>query len=430
MPMPYAERAQSPLYVYPVTPPLALPLPSAPAPLHLSPVIPPYRSHDGRLWFPPAPPAYVGCPSYKQLPPHRLASANPTSVIGHGTLAARISYHLRATSRARSVSPPPPPPTRVEVEALAPKPMLSPKFVSETLDVDPFAPSFGRVGTRTRNLSVVKLEEMAARAAAEMEAKAAADKTLPAPAAPPVPSGKPLGHSELRRPSATDVFGNEQVSAEPEMVPRAYRLSALSLLRPPQRHDQPVFAGRGRMTEDSALDALERRLVEQVGTRKYPPVPTAMADPAPVSAPVPELESADEVLGGAGMNESAISSLALGAEEDFGGRNASAANVLAGLEQEGDGEDVEGDDGDGRTQRLRSSSSERGTHKARSRKSAKSDPKDREKKTKKKREVRDEEAAKLKRAAKGRVAEWLERLAPPEPERELVVSDAEVKQDT
>ncbi|KAH9164679.1 hypothetical protein EDB89DRAFT_2015695 [Lactarius sanguifluus] len=264
---------------------------------------------------------------------------------------------------------------------------------------------------------------MAARAAAEMETKAAADKALPAP---PVPSGKPLGHSELRRPSAKDVFGKEQVDAEPETVPRMPSLSALSLLRPPQRHDQPVFAARGPKTEDSGLDALERRLVEQVGTRKYPPAPTTMADPppAPVPAPVPvpgrgkskaapaeELESADEVLGGgAGVNESAISSLALGAE-DFGGRNASAANVLAGLEQEGDGEDVEGDDADRRTQRLRSSSSERGTHKARSRKSAKSDAKDREKKTKKKRE-------------------WLEKLAPPEPERQLVVSDAEVKQDT
>ncbi|KAH9063558.1 hypothetical protein EDB87DRAFT_1575346 [Lactarius vividus] len=488
MPMPYAERVPSPLYVYPMTPPLALPLPSAPAPLHAPLVIPPYRSHNGQLWFPPAPPTYVGGPSYGQPPPHRPASANPTTVlsavppsglpisgtpdhvlssishhqqqqyppqqsIGHGTLAARISHHLRATSRARSVSPPLapspsplPPPTQVEVEVLAPRPMPSPKLVSETLDVDPFAQSFGRVGTRTRSLSVVKLEEMAARAAAETEAKAAADKTLPAP---PVPSGKPLGHSDLRRPSAKDVFGNKQASAEPEAVPRTPSLSALSLLRPPQRHDQPVFAERGRKTEDSGLDALERRLVEQVGTRKYPPAPTTLADPppAPVPAPVPvpgkgkgkaapeQIESADEVLGGgAGVNESAISSLALGAEEDFGGRNASA-NVLAGLEQEGDGEDVEGDDADGRTQRLSkgagaSSSSERGTHKARSRMSAKSDAKDREKKTKKKREVRDEEAARLKRAAKGRVAEWLEKLAPPEPEREPVVSGAEVKQDT
>ena len=337
---------------------------------------------------------------------------------------------------------------------LAPKPMPSPKLVS----VDPFAQSFGRVGTRTRCLSVVKLEEMAARAAAESEARAASDKTLPAP---PVPSGKPL--EQPRRPVAQDIFGKlEPVSANAEL-PRTPSLSALSLLRPPQqRHDHPpVFPSsveqeRGR--QDSGLDALERRLVEQVGTRRFPPppspVPTAvvMADPPPAPVPVPSkgkgkgkaapptaeelLESADEVLGAA-VNESAISSLALGAE-DFGGRNIDNANananvdVLAGLESgelEG-GEDVEGDDvdvdADGRTQRLSkgagaSSGSERGTHKARSRKSAKSDSKDREKdrekKAKKKREVRDEEAARLKRAAKGRVAEWLEKLAPPEQER-------------
>lgn len=85
--------------------------------------------------------------------------------------------------------------------------MPSPKLVSETLDVDPFVQSFGRVGARTRSLSVVKLEEMAPRAAAETVAKAAADKTL---SAPPVPSGKPPRHSELRHPSAKDVFGKSK----------------------------------------------------------------------------------------------------------------------------------------------------------------------------------------------------------------------------
>jgi hypothetical protein len=483
MPVPYAERAQSPLYAYPA-------LLSAPSPLNGHLVIPPYTSHDGQLWFSPPPPAYIGDPSYYQPPPLRPASANPSTMlapnstsglpvsgtpdhvlgsfphhhqqqyppqpeqtIGHGTLAARISHHLRATSRARSVSPspapsqlPPPPPTLLEVEVLAPKPMPSPKLVS----IDPSAQSSGRVGTRTRCLSVVKLEEMAARAAAETEAKAAADKTLPAP---PVPSGKPLGHGGLRRPGAQDIFG--KLEPEPEMAPRTPSLSALSLLRPPQRHDQPPYVEqeRGRQIGDSGLDALERRLVEQVGTRRHPPppappntdVPVVMADPppAPVPAPVPvpikgkgkaapTAEELGSVDAGAAVNESAISSLALGAEEDFGGRNANAnvnvnvnVNVLAGLELEGDGEDVEGDDvdadADGRTQRLSkgagaSSGSERGTHKARSRKSAKSDSKDdKEKKAKKKREVRDEEAAKLKRAAKGRVAEWLERLAPAEP---------------
>ncbi|KAI9429257.1 hypothetical protein H4582DRAFT_2105074 [Lactarius indigo] len=436
-------RWESPLYTYPMTPPLASPspLPSAPVPLHGPLVIPPYRSHDGRLWFPPAPPAYIGGPFYDQPPPHRPASAHPSTVMARippsglpisGTpdhMLSSISHHQQQQQQQqhRSVSPPPAPsespplpPTQVEVEVLAPKPMPSPKLVSETLDVDPFAQSFGRVGTRTRSLSLVKLEEMAARAAAEMEAKAAGDKTLPAL---PVPSGKSLGLSELRRPSAQEVFGKlEPLEQEPEI-------------------------GAERETEGSGLDALERRLVEQVGTRKYPPVPVVMADPPPARArvrvPVPgkgkgkatataaaaeELENADEVLGGGGgVNESAISSLALSAEEDFGGRNANAgAIVLVGLDQqEGDGEDVEGDDADARTQRLSkgagaSSGSKRGTHKARSRKSVKSDWKDKEKKTKMKREVRDEEAA------KGRVAEWLEKLAPPEPERGLVVADAEV----
>jgi len=230
----------------------------------------------------------------------------------------------------------------------------------------------------------------------------------------------------------------------------------LSLLRPPQRHDQPVFPSyaeqeRGQeKKEESGLDALERRLAEQVGTLRPaapfspPDVRTVMADPppAPVPAPVPvpgkgkgkgkaapaveELESADEALGsGAAVNESAISSLALGAEEDFGGRNANInVNVVAALDQEGDVEDVEGEDvdvdADGRTQRWSkgagaSSGSERDTHKARSRKSAKSDPKDKEKdkekKAKKKREGRDE-TARLKSAAKGRVTEWLEKLGP------------------
>ncbi|KAF8266493.1 hypothetical protein EI94DRAFT_184194 [Lactarius quietus] len=315
MPMLYPEPMQSPLYAYPMTPPLPLAL----APANGQLIIPPYAPHNGQLWFPPPPPAYVGDPLYYQPQPLRPASANPSSVpapipsglplsgtpdhvlssfshlehqqqqhhppqpeqtIGHGALAARISHHLRVTSRARSVSPPPapshhlppPPPTQVEVELLSPKPMPSPKLISETtLSADPFAQSFGRTGTRTRSLSVVKLEEMAARATAETEANLAADKTLPAP---PVPSGKPLGPSEHRRLGAQDIFanGNGHVE-EPEMVPRTPSLSALSLLRPPQRHSQLVLSSHLNQ-EDSGLDALERRLVEQVGTRRPPPLST------------------------------------------------------------------------------------------------------------------------------------------------------------
>jgi len=306
-------------------------------------------------------------------------------------------------------------------------------------------------------LSVVKLEEMVARAAAETEAMAraekegrelAVDKTLPVP---PVPSGKPSssGLNLNRRAVAQEIFrqlGPEQEREEgagADMVPRTPSLSALSLLRPPPRRDGHTFLSSG--DQGSGLDALERRLIEQVGTRKPPALPppdvrsvlesmsSPEPPPPPVPVPVPGKSMAQEQQDGVGMgatfNESAISSLALAAEEDFGGRNAQANLGL--LDAEGEAEDeAEGEDADGRTQHPgkgagASSSSERGTYKARSRKSAMSDSKEkdkgrgREKKGKKKndkREAKDGEAARLKHAAKGRVAEWLGKLEACEPE--------------
>lgn len=503
MPNPYGGRAQSPFYVYPAPPP-ALPfLPQQVlAPSNTQLVIPPYRTYDGQLWFPSPPPAYVGGPYYDQYPPPRSASANigaaqasvspsglpisgtpdqihshlayqqqgryppqPEQTIGHGARAARISHHLRATSRARSASPPAQitPPTPVAVDVVSPKPMPSPKIVTETQGAtdadDPFARSFGRTGTRVRSLSVVKLEEMVARAAAETEAMAGAekerrelavDKTLPVP---PVPSGKPSS-SRLnlnRRAVAQELFrqlGPEQEREEEagaDIVPRTPSLSALSLLRPPPRRDSYALSSGD---EQSGLDALERRLVEQVGTRKHPALPPPDVrsvlepmslpglppPPVPVPVPVPGKSMTQEQQDGVGMgatfNESAISSLALAAEDDFGGRNAQANPALLDVggeaEDEADGEDA---DADGRTQHQgkgtgASSSSERGTYKARSRKSAKSDSKEKdkdrgkEKKAKKKggkRGAKDGDAARLKRAAKGRVAEWLGKLEVGEP---------------
>lgn len=364
--------------------------------------------------------------------------------------------------------------------------MPSPKVVTETHDAtdndDPFARSFGRVGTRMRSLSVVKLEEMAALAAADAEAEAwaqtegrgaAVDKTLPVP---PVPSGKPSGYGANRRVFAQDIFqqmglqeetmGGPVTEAGAEMIPHTPSLSALSLLRPPPRRDELAFPSYGEQgNEESGLDALERRLAEQVGTRKPPPLPppnlrtvldlgsnSPLPPPPPVPAPVPvpgkksmAQERADDVNAGAAVNESAISSLALGAEEDFGGRNVNANTnpnlnpALPDVQIEGE-EEAEGEDpdADGRTQRHgkgASSSSDRGTYKARSRKSAKSDSKEKDKdkdkervrskskegkaKRKKKKDGRrdelDDEAARLRSATKGRVAEWLGKLEACEP---------------
>ena len=343
---------------------------------------------------------------------------------------------------------------------------------------------------------------MAARAAAEAEAKArpaekegrdaGVDKTLPPP---PVPSGNLSDHGGVsRRVMAQEIFHRrgepeQQVRGEGEAVngaetaPRTPSLSALSLLRPPPRRSSVPYGYGERGIEESGLDALERRLAEQVGTRKQQPasppsdvrapdllfagpmstsISSRVPPPRPVPAPVfvpgkstsmiqepaDDLDDLDDVVGaGAAVNESAISSLALGAEEDFGGRNkaakvndrtsASSLPVVHGeadaTEEDAEGEDADADvdvdaDADGRTQRQgkggagASSSSERGTYKARSRKSAKSDSREKEerkvvnkKKNKRdnKREAKDDEAARLRRAAKGRVAEWLGKLEVP-----------------
>ena len=51
-----------------------------------------------------------------------------------------------------------------------------------------------------------------------------------------------------------------------EMIPHTSSLSALSLLRPPRRHDGPAFSSyREQGDKESGLDALERLLVDQVG---------------------------------------------------------------------------------------------------------------------------------------------------------------------
>ena len=174
---------------------------------------------------------------------------------------------------------------------------------------------------------------MAARAEAEAN-NAAQDKTLPAP---PVPSRRLLGAQEIFK------------DAPDTDVPRTPSLSALSLLRPPQRHDQRPLP---KQDQEDGLDALERHLVEQVGTHRLVPPPTAAADPPPAPVPLPIAVSRAEVPhGGAEMNESAISSLALGAEESFGGQNGNgnaAAAAMEDLDAELEVEDLL----DARTQRL------------------------------------------------------------------------------
>ncbi|KAI0256156.1 hypothetical protein BJV78DRAFT_1278697 [Lactifluus subvellereus] len=187
-------------------------------------------------------------------------------------------------------------------------------------------------------------------------------------------------------------------------VPRTPSLSALSLLRPPPCREQPVFPSYGVLQGDtgSSLDALERYLVEQVGTHRHPPLPPEMGailppvsapapPPPPVSVPLPVLrksvtQEADEVGAGTAVNESAISSL--GEDADADGR----------MQRQGKGASTSSGKGDSEKDKER-----------------------RKRKDKDEREVWDDEAACLRHAAKGHVAVRLGNLEIPEPVPEPVL---------
>ncbi|KAI0248491.1 hypothetical protein BJV78DRAFT_1156471 [Lactifluus subvellereus] len=366
----------------------------------------------------------------------------PEQATGHGTRAAHL---------------------------LAPKPMPSPKIITETQSIvdddDPFRRSFGKEGTRTRSLSVVKLEVIAARVVAEMQAEAraekdegtVADKTLPVPL---VPSGKQSGYGRNRRLVAQEIFQQqghveeEERREETEADSRSRFCAHRHAVNNPYSHHMGCKEKR-----KAAWMLLSGTWRSKLGCATIPPY---LQKWAPFSHPYLQPHSrrhtpaapSDDILRARALhnfwitcfarflsseptsrshpvNESAISSRALGAEEDFGGRKANLNTTPPSVEGEGKEEaEAEDADADGRTQRQgkgagASSGSERRTHKARSRKSAKLDSKEKDgekdKEWKGKRwkdKYGDDGAARrLRRAAKGRVAEWL--MPEPEPEPEV-----------
>lgn len=240
---------------------------------------------------------------------------------GKGERATRISHHLRATSRHRSVSPPanrsmdaesstvpmalnassPPapiaaldvgaaslsPPLHTRSRRLSlddshpgsaspihsPRPMLSPKasFAREPPAVH---------GSLAKSERVAALEELAgaadalhgdmsadlpASALADAAAALAKDKTLPGP---PVPSGKPPS-SQPSRPRADTLFVSASQDEDSAITPPTPALVAFS----PGRHgyaraSPAMLDALTPVGGESGLDALERKLLAQVGTRK------------------------------------------------------------------------------------------------------------------------------------------------------------------
>ncbi|KAA1467199.1 hypothetical protein DENSPDRAFT_926422 [Dentipellis sp. KUC8613] len=430
-------------------------------------------------------------------------------------LPTSLSAQAPPTSLTRSLSPLHSP----EVEVHSPRPLPSPTRVPTT---DPFAaaayahtlahslPKSGRVEALERMAAAVDGDlshDLPKRGGAVEKDK---DKTLPKP---PVPSGKVrlLGPGiGPQRPRADQVFALADAGAgveadadadvdleadanvdleamgvdmgmgmqddePPQACPKTPTLSALSMLKPsshPNPHPHALSlsppappsallnpGAQADADAESGLDALERRLLAEVGTRKLDAA-HARATVLPIAIP-----SAQADVGGE-LNDSAISSLTLGAEEGVGGGAGPAGDAAGigagagagskfererarewervgvagadadegecaeeGIEHEHEHEHEHENDriSDERTQkqgRSHSGESDRGTRKGKGARSTASSGKGShgKKKRKKRKEERDEDAARLRSAAKGRVAEWLGRLEVPAADEEPVAA--------
>lgn len=256
----------------------------------------------------------------------------PEGEVGKGERASRISAHLRQSSRHRSVSPqshrfpvqlPPAPPAPISVtaqriaspisspqnqtylstspansvrpngEVLSPRPMLSPK---NSFSVDPVT-NIGSLGKseRVEELERMAVDELARKHVHNVEP--VINKTLPSP---PVPTGKDrvLSAMAATRPRAEEVFDLPQDEGTPKLPPQPTLTPVTSA-----KYSRPDYRGR-----ESGLEALERKLLEQVGTKKPEREEGKKADVRavlPIAIPPLKRNESDQT------NDSAISSLAL-----------------------------------------------------------------------------------------------------------------------
>ncbi|KAI0648693.1 hypothetical protein C8Q79DRAFT_1040192 [Trametes meyenii] len=457
-PIPYNAYTPAPYYGHTAPQPSIVPFAPPPRPSSAEPT-PSQPLYN----LPPGLPPVVAPPPLFPMP----TGATQSSVReeGKGERASRISHHLRMSSRHRSVSPPahryqvqdaipmpvpvtlaaiPPastapydaaqqsgtlspsssPDTRRGGTALslsplltgaavvAPRPMLSPKrsFTSDPFDAV----------TQVENL-----ERLAAQDDPNPTAEQSTgdiDKTLPKP---PVPTDKENFAASCGRADTLFTPSSLGVDAE-ETLPT----SMLAALTPPaiQRGLRPGHDAPG-------LDALEAKLLAEVGTRKperarAPDVRSVMPLPPPIAIPRPA--DVDK------PNDSAISSLTLpGLDVDVDEKTLrkGGASVRGGSERGGD-TGVGGGEEYGATSTTRARDSKETTRARESRETARGRERgsketkksgsgggrrDRGEKHGSKRSAdpdageKDKEIHHLKKAAQGRIAAWLGSIDPDAP---------------
>ncbi|KAG5652607.1 hypothetical protein H0H81_004389 [Sphagnurus paluster] len=525
---PYPHRAQPispPLpvaYVDPVQHQVWLPLPQIHTPQPHQYFSPPIESVEPQYYFPPPPNVYI--PSHLSPRPtsagpgerdqHSYAGLGlvpepvqhtqhlppgPEPEEGKGERAARVTRHLRLSSRHRSVSPrshrfplpmPPvtqypiaQPPTQAHIRNLppapvpvppvlasenglngvvhSPRPFLSPKqsfhnSLPKSERVEQLERMAEEVERTTLNLSedlpkVVEntslptecsgpdLPRVADGAAVpQIPVQSYMNRTLPVP---PPPTRK-TKDKEAPRPRVDTYFDIAPIPAisptftlPTVLAPSTVELEDGPPPKTPLAAVTPVKvpplpqSGYAQLRGESGLDALEKRLLAEVGTRKVDatnerrPVWNILGV-QPIKIPSREAQQDLEPL-----NDSAISSLTLagGREED----ERAGLSVSLGL-HEGDGSlEVDGGhDSDEKTHRAGRSSVS-----GASRRNSKEGLREGERKKKKKREKDGEvHGSKTKRkaaASKGRVAAWLGEIDPEAPPMEELAlphsSDAPMK---
>lgn len=375
---------------------------------------------------------------------------------GKGERASRISNHLRMSTRARSMSPtshrfPAPPPalpvTTLTLDTtnpqhhggppvLSPRPMLSPRSSLNTLrdsgqDIHGTSKS-GRVDLLERMVDPAPGEE--GKSVKDVlddleKAEKEIETHMPSPTAS-APSGKPEALRKVSGvPKASEVFGFQPVDQKSgENVERPVK----SVLRPSPMarristndKDRQLIRGQDRKgSRDGALrpkpeqhsnglDALERRLLLEVGTRKpgAPERPTVFGLGLNATPTVPRSIDASTP---AQARDSEISSLALASNGStdlppYPASHATGATITPASDHIPAVSHVNS------RERTGTKDSERKAANDRSPVTRKEHPSEER--------AKEQEVIKLRKAAKGRVANWLGGVATrPSPDEEAVV---------
>ncbi|KAG5643087.1 hypothetical protein DXG03_001583 [Asterophora parasitica] len=377
---------------------------------------------------------------------------------GKGQRASRFTQHLRLSSRHRSVSPrshrfpltappavpaPPGPATVTRTRTLPPAPISIPSPPqNDTLSAQvvhsprPYlSPKHSFTNSLPKSERVEQLERMAEEVekttvdlsadlpkvieprtddAAPLETDV--NKTLPAP--PPLMK-KVKDPLKASRPRINDYFSQEPASLAPPAPASEHRapptpLAAVTPVRLP-KHKSVEF--RAQLQSESGLDALEKRLLAEVGTRKMDlaeqrrPV-WSIVGVQPIDIPVKDVTPDP-------LNDSAISSLTLAGEWEGAGLGVGAGAGLGEVDVELDA-GIELDmehDSDEKTHRAGRSSGSGDSRRNSGRKKSKRKEKDANHKEGEGPGGRKKKAA----AAKGRVAAWLGGIDPEVPPMEEVV---------